>query len=106
MATKTYAKAAEPAIACPMLLQCCGAALAYHEALGVARAGNDPRASSDNTLQQRMIPASRHAIDTLGATGAIGDEAYRAVEKELDWLELSDALGATITRRDRWRADP
>jgi len=53
-----------------------------------------------------MIPASHHAIDTLGATDAIGDEAYRAVEKELDWLELSDSLGATITRRDRWRADP
>ena len=64
------------------------------EALGVARAGDDPRASSDNTLRQRMIPASRHAIDTLRAKGTIGDEAYRAVEEELDWLELSSRPSA------------
>lgn len=61
----------------------------YCEALGVARDGNDPRTSSDNALRQRMIPASRQAIDDLRAQGGIGDEAYRAVEEELDWLELS-----------------
>ncbi|SFP80140.1 cation:proton antiporter [Sphingomonas rubra] len=67
----------------------------YREALGVARAGDDPRGSSDNTLRQRMIPASRHAIDTLRAKGTIGDEAYRAVEEELDWLELSSRPSAS-----------
>ncbi|WP_028967928.1 cation:proton antiporter [Sphingomonas phyllosphaerae] len=61
----------------------------YGEALGIARAGDDPRTSSDNALRQRMIPASRRAIDELRAEGTIGDEAYRSVEEELDWLELS-----------------
>lgn len=61
----------------------------YREALGVARAGEDPRTSSDNALRQRVLPASRHALDTLRSAGTIGDEAYRAVEQELDWLELS-----------------
>jgi NhaP-type Na+/H+ or K+/H+ antiporter len=61
----------------------------YGEALGIARSGNDPRTSSDNALRQRMIPASRRAIDKLRAEGMIGDDAYRSVEEELDWLELS-----------------
>lgn len=61
----------------------------YGEALGFARAGDDPRASSDNALRQRVIPAARHAIDGLRADGIIGDEAYRSVEEELDRLELS-----------------
>ncbi|MEG3162395.1 sodium:proton antiporter [Sphingomonas sp. LB2R24] len=61
----------------------------YGEALGFARAGDDPRASTDNVLRQRVIPAARSAIDTLRAKGTIGDEAYRTVEEELDRLELS-----------------
>jgi CPA1 family monovalent cation:H+ antiporter len=67
----------------------------YGEALGIAHAGDDPRGSSDNVLRQHMIPASRQAIDTLRAQGKIGDDAYRAVEEELDWFELSSRPSAT-----------
>jgi monovalent cation/hydrogen antiporter len=32
---------------------------------------------------------ARTAIDTLRDSGQIGDDAYRQVEQELDWLELN-----------------
>jgi CPA1 family monovalent cation:H+ antiporter len=35
------------------------------------------------------VDASRHAIEDLRSSGAIGDDAYRRAEEELDWLELS-----------------
>jgi len=63
--------------------------LEYQEALRQARSGSDPRERPDNALRQRVVPASRRAIDDLRDSGAIGDEAYRLVEEELDWLELS-----------------
>jgi monovalent cation/hydrogen antiporter len=63
--------------------------LEYQEALRQARRGSDPRERPDNALRQRVVPASRRAIDDLRDSGAIGDEAYRLVEEELDWLELS-----------------
>ncbi|WP_199902283.1 cation:proton antiporter [Azospirillum sp. B506] len=61
----------------------------YKEALSKARHGHDPRESSDNTLRRRVVPVSRHAIAELRRSGTIGDDAYRLVEEELDWLELS-----------------
>jgi monovalent cation/hydrogen antiporter len=61
----------------------------YQEALRQARRGSDPRNRPDNTLRQQVVPASRRAIDGLRKSGAIGDEAYRLIEEELDWLELS-----------------
>jgi CPA1 family monovalent cation:H+ antiporter len=63
--------------------------LEYQDALREARRGSDPRERPDNALRQRVVPASRRAIDDLRDSGAIGDEAYRLVEEELDWLELS-----------------
>jgi CPA1 family monovalent cation:H+ antiporter len=63
--------------------------LEYQEALRQVRRGSDPRERPDNALRQRVVPASRRAIDDLRDSGAIGDEAYRLVEEELDWLELS-----------------
>lgn len=61
----------------------------YQEALSRARIGKDPHNSTDNRLRRQVVPASRHAIAELRRSGRIGDDAYRAVEEELDWLELS-----------------
>jgi CPA1 family monovalent cation:H+ antiporter len=35
------------------------------------------------------LPAARRAIDDLRRAGDIGDGAFRLIEAELDWLELS-----------------
>jgi CPA1 family monovalent cation:H+ antiporter len=63
--------------------------LEYREALSKAERGHDPRKSADNKLRQRVVPASRRAIAQLRRDGKIGDDAYRRIEEELDWLELS-----------------
>ena len=63
--------------------------LEYAEALGKARQGGDPRDSADNVLRRRLVAASRNAIEDLRSRGTIGDDAFRRVEEELDWLELS-----------------
>jgi len=36
-----------------------------------------------------VVPFARNAIADLRRRGQIGDEAYRQVEQELDWLELT-----------------
>jgi CPA1 family monovalent cation:H+ antiporter len=36
-----------------------------------------------------VVAVARDALDTLRNAGTIGDDAYRRVEAELDWLELS-----------------
>ena len=63
--------------------------LEYQAALHQTHAGGDPRNSPDNLLRQRVVPGSRQALEDLRRSGGIGDEAYRTVEQELDWLELS-----------------
>jgi CPA1 family monovalent cation:H+ antiporter len=61
----------------------------YRAALSDVRDGNDPQDSPDNALRQEVLPVARKAIDKLRDSGQIGDDAYRAVERELDLLELS-----------------
>lgn len=61
----------------------------YQESLQQTRDGGDPRNSPDNVLRQQIVPSSREAIEELRRTGRIGDDAYRTVEQELDWIELS-----------------
>jgi monovalent cation/hydrogen antiporter len=63
--------------------------LKYAEALDHAWRGQDPHDAPDNALRLQVLAKSRRAIDELRRTGAIGDDAYRRVEEELDWLELS-----------------
>jgi CPA1 family monovalent cation:H+ antiporter len=63
--------------------------LEYEEALAQARSGQDPRDRHDNTLRRQAVVAARHAIGELRTKGSIGDDAFRRVEEELDWLELS-----------------
>lgn len=47
----------------------------------------------DAQLRRRAVAASRVAIQDLRRSGAIGDEAFRRCEEELDWVELSASVG-------------
>jgi CPA1 family monovalent cation:H+ antiporter len=59
------------------------------EALSGALSGLSPGNSEGNVLRRHLVGVARHALDELRRTGAIGDDAYRQVEAELDWVELS-----------------
>lgn len=61
----------------------------FGEGLSRTRAGGDPHDTERNMLRQRVVPVARRAIHDLRKAGVIGDDAYRIVEEELDWLELS-----------------
>jgi Na+/H+ antiporter len=61
----------------------------YGEALSLARQGHDPLDTPENDLRRRVVAVARDALDALRNAGTIGDDAYRRVEAELDWLELS-----------------
>jgi CPA1 family monovalent cation:H+ antiporter len=63
--------------------------LEFGEGLSRTRAGGDPHDTERNALRQRVVPVARQAIHDLRRAGVIGDDAYRIVEEELDWLELS-----------------
>src|SRR4051812_29069663 len=63
--------------------------LEYTAMLEEAGAGRDTHGSSDTILRRQVVPHARRAIDALRDAGRIGDEAYRQVEQELDWLEMS-----------------
>jgi monovalent cation/hydrogen antiporter len=69
----------------------------YAEALELTSRGSDPHDTSDNALRARVLSVTRQSIDDLRRKGAIGDEAYRRVEEELDWLELSAGPGQPAT---------
>lgn len=53
--------------------------------------GSDPDDTDGDmkSMRQAMVQAARGAIDALRDSGTIGDEAYRQIEEELDWFELS-----------------
>jgi ribosomal protein S18 acetylase RimI-like enzyme len=61
----------------------------YQDALMWALDGEYPRDSPDNVLRRRMVAAARKAIEALRSSNSIGDDAYRRVEVELDFMELS-----------------
>jgi CPA1 family monovalent cation:H+ antiporter len=67
----------------------------YADALGRARLGGNARDTPDNLLRLRLVLASREAIANLRSNGDIGDVAYRHIEEELDWLELSARTGSS-----------
>jgi CPA1 family monovalent cation:H+ antiporter len=68
--------------------------LEYEEALTQARGGRDPRDRADNALRRQTVAVARAAIYDLREAGTIGDDAYRRIEEELDWLELSSRSGS------------
>jgi CPA1 family monovalent cation:H+ antiporter len=59
------------------------------EALANARQGDGSRDRADNVLRRRLVAASRNATEDLRNRGTIGHDAFRRVEEDLDWLELS-----------------
>jgi CPA1 family monovalent cation:H+ antiporter len=61
----------------------------YRDALARVRNHGDPRDTLDNELRRRIVASARGAIEDLRSSGAIGDDAYRRVEEELDLMELS-----------------
>jgi CPA1 family monovalent cation:H+ antiporter len=61
----------------------------YGAALANVRRGADPWRTPDSILRRRLVGTSRRAIQDLRSASTIGDEAFRRVEEELDWLELS-----------------
>jgi NhaP-type Na+/H+ or K+/H+ antiporter len=61
----------------------------YRAKFAFASVGGDPHDSTDNRLRRQVVPRARQAIVDLRGSGRIGDEAYRQVEQELDWLELT-----------------
>jgi predicted transcriptional regulator len=63
--------------------------LDYRAKLAFACAGDDPHDSTESRLHRQVVPRARNAIADLRRSGQIGDEAYRQVEQELDWLELT-----------------
>jgi Na+/H+ antiporter len=63
--------------------------LEYEAKLAFASVGDDPHDSTDSRLRRQVVPRARRAIADLRRSGQIGDEAYRQVEQELDWLELT-----------------
>lgn len=67
--------------------------LEYEEALSRGRDGGNLRDTPVNALRRRVVTVARRALDELRRRGTIGDEAYRRVEEELDWLELSARPG-------------
>lgn len=75
--------------------------LEFQAALTQARQGRDPHDSSDNVLRRQVLPAARRAIDDLRRAGEIGDSAFRLVQAELDWLELS--AGSSQKPANRFR---
>jgi len=48
-----------------------------------------PGNSQGNTFRRRLIGVARRAVEKLRRSGDIGDDAYRQVESELDWVEVS-----------------
>ena len=68
----------------------------YEAALRQVETGNTPHEMRQNRLRRGAILAAREALEQLRETHAIGDEAYRLVEEELDWEEL----GATARLED------
>lgn len=61
----------------------------YSDALERTSNAENPYQIDDNVLRRKVATAARRAIFDLLKKGDIGDEAYRQVEEELDWFELS-----------------
>jgi Na+/H+ antiporter len=61
----------------------------YEAVLQGTAFGNDLNEATGNVLRREIVLHARKAIDALRDGGQIGDDAYRRVEQELDWLELS-----------------
>ena len=62
----------------------------YRAALAVASDGLHPRAVMEiDKLRRRSIIAQRRTLADLRGEGVIDDDVFRALEQELDWVELA-----------------
>lgn len=61
----------------------------YETTLAEGLSSDDRHDATDNALRQEVVRHARKALDGLRDGCLIGDDAYRQVEQELDWLELS-----------------
>lgn len=61
----------------------------YSAALSMTYNDKDPHGTKENLLKVQVVQSARKAIFDLLVHHQISDEAYRVVEEELDWLELS-----------------
>ncbi|HZP86797.1 MAG TPA: sodium:proton antiporter [Burkholderiales bacterium] len=57
----------------------------------------DPHAPSEPFVRyadahRRALEVARHTLLAMRGSGEIGDDAFHAVENELDWMEVSDPL--------------
>lgn len=66
----------------------------YKDSLNATRAGDDIFATRFSTLRRMSIKAGRAELDHLRIEEVIGDDAYRAIEQELDWRDLSAGVDA------------
>lgn len=64
----------------------------YQDWLKTTRAGGDLFATDYFDLRRRTIAAARQELDRLRRADTIGDDAYRIVEEELDWTDLSSGV--------------
>jgi CPA1 family monovalent cation:H+ antiporter len=78
----------------------------FGEGLSRTRAGGDPHDTERNALRQRVVPVARLAIHDLRRAGVIGDDAYRIVEEELDWLELSSRSQHEAAQQEHEQGPP
>jgi CPA1 family monovalent cation:H+ antiporter len=49
----------------------------------------DPARPRHSELRRRAVQAARQAVLTMRDTNEIGDDAFHAIEEELDWLEMA-----------------
>jgi CPA1 family monovalent cation:H+ antiporter len=61
----------------------------------MAAAGTRPEAgeaerSEHATVHRKALGAARHAVLAMRDSDEIGDDAFHAMEEELDWLEMAD----------------
>lgn len=61
----------------------------YTDGLTRSLDGESLQYAKDDDLRLRTVLIARQALYDLRGSGAIGDDAFRIVEQQLDWLELS-----------------
>jgi CPA1 family monovalent cation:H+ antiporter len=73
---------------------------AHLQSATTAPEATDPRASAHSDLHRDAVRAAREAVLAMRANDEIGDDAFHAMEEELDWLEMADG-GREETRQEQ-----
>lgn len=78
----------------------------YKDSLSATRAGDDIFATRFSTLRRLSVKAGRAELDRLRSEEIIGDDAYRTIEQELDWTDLSAGVDAAEIGADAAASAP